>query len=79
MARTATSTIGTPVTLLRNGTVRLARGLTSITKTSPSRPAPLRITTYWMFINPRTPRPMPIWRVYSMIAPTSPGKRLGAG
>ena len=28
--RTASSTIGTPVTLDRNGTVRLARGLTSI-------------------------------------------------
>ena len=28
--RTASSTIGTPVTLLRNGTVREARGFTSI-------------------------------------------------
>ena len=28
--RTARSTIGTPVTLLRNGTVREARGLTSM-------------------------------------------------
>ena len=36
ITRAATLASGTPVALLTNGTVRLARGLASITETSPS-------------------------------------------
>ena len=47
--RVDSSTIGTPVTLDRNGTVRLARGLTSNRNTPSSR------TMNWALINPFTP------------------------
>ena len=47
--RTARSTIGTPVTLLRNGTVRDARGFTSMRYTPSSR------TMNWALTSPRTP------------------------
>ena len=47
--RTASSTIGTPVTLDRNGTVRLARGLTSIRYTPSSR------TMNWALTRPLAP------------------------
>ena len=47
--RTASSTIGTPVTLDRNGTVRDARGLTSMRYTPSSR------TMNWALTRPRTP------------------------
>ena len=49
MTRVAMSTIGTPVTLLRYGTVREALGFTSMTH---SRPSYIR---YWMFTSPRVP------------------------
>ncbi len=45
----ATFTIGTPVIFERYGTVRLARGLTSITYTTARSSM-----TNWMFIRPRT-------------------------
>ena len=46
--RTASSTMGTPVTLLMYGTVRLERGFTSMMNTS------LLYTTNWIFIRPTT-------------------------
>ena len=50
MTRAATFTSGTPVALATNGTVRLARGLASITKTWPC------LTAYWTLMRPRTSR-----------------------
>ena len=55
--RVAYSTILMPVTLEMNGTVRLERGLTSITLSSPSA------TIYWMLSTPLTLRPTAIRRV----------------
>ncbi len=58
-ARTARSTIGTPVIFDKKGTVREPRGFTSITYTVPSN------TTYWMLNRPRTPSARPrsvVWR-----------------
>ena len=55
--RVAHSTILMPVTLEMNGTVRLERGLTSITLSSPSA------TIYWMLSTPLTLRPTAIRRV----------------
>ena len=49
MTRVASSIIGTPVTLLIYGTVREARGLTSITYGSP------RQIRSWMLTSPRVP------------------------
>ena len=67
---TASLTIGTPVTLEMNGIVRLERGLTSMTYTWVSFADPMSdfglryagppITTYWMFISPRTSSARPI-------------------
>ena len=53
ITRAATFTSGTPVALATNGTVRLARGLASITKTWPAL-SPSRFTANWTLIRPRT-------------------------
>jgi hypothetical protein len=47
ITRAATFTSGTPVALATNGTVRLARGLASITNTWPSRTAYCTLSSPW--------------------------------
>ena len=59
---TARRTSGTPVTLVRNGTVRLERGFTSSTHTRPSS------TMNWMLRSPLTGSAAAICRVSSTIA-----------
>ena len=49
MTRVAASAMWKPLILLRYGTVRLARGLTSMTYSSS------RYTRYWMLTRPRVP------------------------
>ena len=48
MTRLAILAMGTPIALATKGTVRDARGLTSMRYTSPS------LTANWMFISPLT-------------------------
>ena len=64
--RTASSTIGTPVTLDRNGTVRLARGLTSIRYTPSSRTMNCALT------RPLAPSARQIRSIVCTIRSTSP-------
>src|ERR1700704_4309503 len=73
MTRTASSTIGTPLTLLRNGTVRDARGLTSMTWARP------RYTTNWMLQRPRTRSAVAMRTVSATIWSRTAGSRRGAG
>ena len=54
ITRVAMSARGTPVALLRKGTVREERGLTSITYT-----LSLRSTMNWMLYRPTMPMPNP--------------------
>ena len=64
---------GTPIALLTNGTVREARGLASITNSSP--PA----TAYWMLIRPMTPSSSAIRRDVSRISSSISSPRLIGG
>ena len=62
ITRAATLATGTRIVLATKGTVRLARGFTSITYTRPS------LTANCTFISPRTPRARAsasVWRVSS--------------
>ena len=56
MMFTASFTMGTPVTFEMNGTVREARGLTSMTKTPGPPGCAAGAMTYCTFISPRTCR-----------------------
>ena len=67
--RTARSTIGTPVTLHRNGTVREARGLTSMRYTPSSR------TMNWALTRPRTPSARTIRSIVATIRRGRPARR----
>ena len=73
MAWVAISTIGTPVTLLMNGTVRDARGLTSRTWARP------RQMTNWILQRPRTGRARAIAMVASTIWRDISSPRWGGG
>ena len=59
----------TPVAFATKGTVRLARGLTSRTKISPS------FTAYWTFIRPLTLRALAIASVSAFSSVTMAGGR----
>ena len=73
ITRVASSTIGTPVTLLRNGTVREARGLTSSTCGMP------RWTANWMLQRPRTSSARAMRTVASTIRARTSSPRIRAG
>ena len=73
MTRVARSTICTPVTLLRNGTVRDARGFTSSTWGTP------RKTTNWMLQSPRISRARAMRTVWSTIRSRTGSERWRAG
>ena len=74
MTRAATLASGTPVALLTNGTVRLARGFASITETAPS------FTAYCTFSRPRTSSASARRRVYSsMVAIDLAAVSVGGG
>ena len=69
----ASGTIGIPVTLLMYGTVRLERGLTSITYTSSPH------TMNWMLISPITCKDFASLLVYSAIVSFTLSLIVGAG
>ena len=64
MMREAKLASGTPVAFDEKGTVRLARGFISITRTCSS------LTAYWMLRGPRTPTARANLRVISRTRPT---------
>ena len=73
MTRAAIFTSGTPVALATKGTVRLARGLASITKTwAASARSSMRVTANCTLISPRTSRASAMRRVYSSITAMVP-------
>ena len=71
--RTASSTIGTPVTLDRNGTVREARGLTSMRYTPSSR------TMNWALTRPFAPSASTIRSIVATISAWSPSLTVCGG
>ena len=73
ITRVATLASGTPVALATNGTVRLARGLASITYTV------VPVTAYCTLIRPRTSRRSAIAAVYASITSTTHDGSVGGG
>ena len=73
IAPAASFAIGTPVILLKNGTVLELRGLTSSTNTSPL------LITYWIFNSPTMFNPFASLIVYSINLSFSPSVNVWGG
>ena len=73
ITRAATLARGTPVALATNGTVRLARGLASMTNTWPC------FTAYCTLSGPRTSRASAMARVWDSMTSITSADRVGGG